>query len=131
MSEKVLFVLEGASKEPKVIDALWPLAHSWAGVSCPPVKEYKSIVANEKPLLSDIARISDSKWREIICCHLATTALLLSGTNELHGEISQSGIFDVQKRVCISRSCPQVAVLSAFPLFLYDYFGSEKFREMI
>ena len=40
MSEKVLFVLEGASKEPKVIDALWPLAHSWAGVSCPPKTVY-------------------------------------------------------------------------------------------
>lgn len=271
MSEKVLFVLEGASKEPKVIDALWPLAHSWAGVSCPPktvytfcthiytlfrdlkadpdldllgllkendpdgvlsdadydtfsaiymffdydghvnmprnehgaghwdgdkilgemlelfsdetdhgklfisypmveaiqhidcvpkdvsdivmvrckgphcpardtcvnrtdclpVRVYKNIVAKEKPLLSNIARISDAKWREIICCHLATTALLLSGTHELHGVVSQAEIFDMQKRVFISRPCPQVAVLSAFPVFLYDYFGSEKLRKMV
>lgn len=90
--------------------------------TCPPVKDYKSHVAKETPALSRLSQIQPEKWPEIMAHHLATAALLHHGTTAFDRPVSQKEIFDCQKAY-ISLPCPQVAVLSGFPLFVVDYLG--------
>lgn len=40
--------------------------------------------------------------------------------------ISQEAIFSKQLEKHICHKCPEVAVLSAFPLYVLDYFGCER-----
>lgn len=92
---------------------------------CPPVKTYKTLVAGEIPALTNIAGITHATWAEIIGHHLYTAALLHHGTSVIDSIISQKDIFDRQKSY-IALPCPQVVVLSGFPLFILDYLGTEK-----
>ena len=45
--------------------------------------------------------------------------------------VVQSVIFERQLAKYIRQSCPQVAVLSAFPLWIFDYYGSEGTKEKL
>lgn len=93
--------------------------------ACQPVKNYKAQVAAEKPALDNISRITDATWAEIIGHHLFTAAILHHGTPVIGSIISQKEIFQRQKSY-IAQPCPQVVVLSGFPLFILDYLGTEQ-----
>ena len=43
----------------------------------------------------------------------------------------QSQVFEKQLEKYISKKCPKVAVLSAFPIFILDFFGCEKTKEKL
>ena len=44
---------------------------------------------------------------------------------------NQEDIFNNQLEKYINKPCPEVAVLSAFPLFVHDYYGNNKTKEII
>lgn len=92
---------------------------------CPPVKDYKARVTVETPALANISRITGEMWAEVIRCHLFTAAILHHGTSVVDSIISQKDIFECQKSY-IAQPCPQVVVLSGFPLFILDYLGIEQ-----
>ncbi|MBO4944227.1 MAG: hypothetical protein J6C91_03060 [Muribaculaceae bacterium] len=98
--------------------------------SCPPVKDYKTRVAGETPALANISRITHAKWAEIIGYHLGTAALLHHGTSVIDSIITQKEIFERQKSY-IAQRCPQVVVLSGFPLFILDYLGAEQTQVLL
>lgn len=39
--------------------------------------------------------------------------------------VTQSAVFESQYAKYINRKCPMVAVLSAFPIYVLDYYGVE------
>ena len=45
--------------------------------------------------------------------------------------VSQSDIFFKQLEKHINRMCPKVAVLSAFPMYVLDYYGIEGLRRKL
>lgn len=97
--------------------------------ACPPVKNYKARVTEEAPALANISRITHATWAEIISHHLVTAALLHHGTSVIDSTISQKDIFERQMSY-IEQPCPQVVVLSGFPLFILDYLGTEQILGM-
>ncbi len=45
--------------------------------------------------------------------------------------IAQSLIFENQRSKFVSQHCPVIAVLSAFPLFVQDYYGVEELSKKL
>lgn len=92
--------------------------------SCPPVKEYKSIVNSLVPKRANMTKIAWSEWRDIFSHHLEAGRIISSMPHGTGKNIEFPYlIFRSQLIHFISRSCPQVAVLSAFPLFFHYYLG--------
>ncbi len=81
-------------------------------------------------MLARIGGIARTTWAEIIGYHLAAAAFLHHGTSVIDSTVSQKDIFNRQKYY-IAQSCPQVVVLSGFPLFILDYFGAAKTLELL
>ena len=44
---------------------------------------------------------------------------------------SQSNIFSKQQEKHINHKCPKVAVLSAFPIYVLDYYGAETLKKKL
>lgn len=66
-------------------------------------------------------------WSLLIAQNVSKANYLCSGKNEIpddKGAVSQMAIFEAQKEYLISSE--SVSILSAFPLFLFDYFPNEK-----
>ncbi|MDE6065838.1 MAG: hypothetical protein K2G27_03350 [Duncaniella sp.] len=97
--------------------------------TCPPIKVYKSIVNNLHPRRNRTENITPQEWGQIFKCHLKVAELMCDGTD--HDISSQSGIFNIQLRDFISKSCPQVAVLSSFPFLYLDFIGKTALLERI
>lgn len=71
-------------------------------------------------------------WKKLIYYHLSKANNLFTENFELPTcLIPQNKIFEKQRETYLSRPCPQVAVLSAFPLFLQDYYGVEKIHKLL
>lgn len=78
--------------------------------------------ATEKEIRSRL-----DNWRLLIVQNVSKANYICSGENEMPEDkdaVSQNAIFDAQK-VYIIRS-ESVSILSAFPLFLFDYFPKER-----
>lgn len=88
---------------------------------------YKTFSASDsRPQLSNINSYSSEVWRELIEAHICKANYLVYGTFSLpESLISQESIFNSQMGKYISHKCPKVAVLSAFPLYVLDYYGIE------
>ncbi len=66
-------------------------------------------------------------WRKLIEAHLCKANDLVNDAFELPTALlSQQVIFAKQLKDYVSRPCPEVAVLSAFPLYMFDYYGPAK-----
>lgn len=89
---------------------------------------YKSIVAKDsKPQLSNVNSYTGSVWKELIIAHLCKANALVNDAFSLPSSlISQEDIFLKQLEKHICHKCPEVTVLSAFPLYVLDYFGCER-----
>lgn len=89
---------------------------------------YKNFVSTDnRKSLSNINSYTFEVWKELIIAHLCKANYLVNDRFDMPEKlISQQTIFDRQLSGYISRRCPEVAVLSAFPLFILDYFGVEK-----
>lgn len=99
------------------------------------VKEphYKTFVPMDSlPQLSNVNAYSLTVWQELITAHLCKMNDLVNDIFELPMSLqSQTVIFNKQLEKYINHKCPKVAVLSAFPLFVLDYFGCEKLRKKL
>ena len=92
---------------------------------------YKAQVNEYAPQLSNLSRITKSKWAEIICANLKKVNYLMTDVIAFPSRLfSQQEIFHSQQRY-VSEACPHVAVVSGFAPFLADYLGLDKVRHKI
>jgi hypothetical protein len=101
------------------------------GRVCLTAPHYKSFVQTDSNLTKTNLN-SKENWKELIKSHLCKANYIVSNQYRFPSIlIEQTCIFKHQKAQFISRSCPEVAVLSAFPMFLQDYYGVERIREKV
>lgn len=98
-------------------------------VSCLSEPHYKTFVPTDSDLT--VTKLdTKEKWQELIDAHLCKANYII--TDEYirpTALLEQSAIFCHQKEKYIIQSCPVVAVLSAFPMFLQDYYGVERLNK--
>ncbi len=101
--------------------------------SCMSEPHYKRVVAAEsKPQLSNVNAYTKPIWQELITAHLCKVNALVNDVFALPTSlISQEEIFSRQLEKHISHKCPEVAVLSAFPLYVLDFFGCDRTIEKL
>lgn len=94
---------------------------------------YKTFVPSDsRPQLSNVNSYTKKVWQELIAAHLCKANALVSDMFALPSSlISQGNIFDRQLEKYIHHRCPRVAVLSAFPLYVLDYYGCNKIMEKL
>ena len=103
--------------------------------ACMKEPHYKTVSAAEcLPQLTNINKYTKDVWQELIRAHVSKMNYLVHDVFDLPSQIeSQSTIFEKQLKKHIQHKCPEVAVLSAFPIYVLDYFGVEglkkKFKE--
>ena len=107
--------------------------------SCPDIENcksephYKEIVQkNCRSQLTNMNKYDKQIWKELIEAHVCKMNYLVNNTYTLPTKTeTQSTIFDKQLEKHINRFCPQVAVLSAFPIYILDYYGTEKLKQKL
>lgn len=107
--------------------------------SCPEIENckkephYKEIVQNDcRSQLTNMNKYDKQIWKELIEAHVCKMNYLVNDTYTLPTKTeTQSTIFDKQLEKHINRFCPQVAVLSAFPIYILDYYGTEKLKQKL
>jgi len=101
-------------------------------VECKRNIKYKSIVhSSSLNELQHFKKYDSAIWKKVIETHLKKANFITNDIFELPDElISQIAIFSKQleKYIMISET---VAVLSAFPLFLHDYYGNEGIKKRL
>jgi len=96
----------------------------------PHYKEFVSL--DSKPQLSNVNSYKKKIWQELITAHLCKANYLVRDEFVLPlSLISQNDIFAKQLEKHINHKCPEVAVLSAFPLYVLDYFGCDRTIEKL
>lgn len=94
---------------------------------------YKTFVPTDsRPQLSNINSYDFNVWKELIQAHVFKMNYIVNDefSMPLH-IVSQSDIFFKQLEKHINRMCPKVAVLSAFPMYVLDYYGIEGLRRKL
>lgn len=97
-------------------------------IDCQKEPHYKQLAAiDSKPQLSNLNSYTAFIWKELITAHLSKANYLVNNVFSLPSYlIDQRTIFAKQLEKHINKVCPEVAVLSAFPLYVLDYYGNEK-----
>lgn len=100
--------------------------------ACLKEPHYKQIVAeNSRPGLSNM-NYDRTIWQELITAHLCKMNDLVHDVFDFPQNIcSQEEIFSKQRNKHINQKCPQVAVLSAFPIYVLDYYGCERLQKKL
>ncbi len=99
--------------------------------SCLKEPHYKNVVGKYNPQLAS-KHLSSKIWKLLIVAHLYKMNYIVLDVFEMPSiPQSQENIFHKQIEKYIQQSCPKVAVLSAFPLFLLDYFGCEGIKKKL
>ena len=71
-------------------------------------------------------------WQELIRAHISKMNYLVHDVFDLPKQIElQSEIFSKQLEKHINHKCPKVAVLSAFPIYVLDYYGVETLKKKL
>lgn len=101
--------------------------------SCLQEPHYKQFVATDcRPQLCNVNSYDTAVWCELITAHLCKMNLLVNDLFELPTKLeSQMAIFSHQLLKHINKRCPEVAVLSAFPLYVLDYYGCDALRSKL
>ena len=96
------------------------------------IKNYKHIVSeNSDKKYIQINKYDKSIWKELIQTHLYKMNYIINDNYSFPTQIySQLEIFDNQKKKFIDKN-NKVSVLSAFPIFIHDYFGNDKIRNLL
>ncbi len=101
-------------------------------VLCKENVEYKKIVRkNGLVSLKQIIHYDFEKWKELIDAHLKKMNIIVNNLDVFPNDvIDQLTIFNNQltKYINIDKT---VAILSAFPVFLHDYYGNEEIKKRI
>lgn len=94
---------------------------------------YKQFVATDcRPQLCNVNSYDAAVWHELIIAHLYKMNLLVNDIFEFPIKLeSQLTIFSHQLFKYINKRCPEVAVLSAFPLYVLDYYGCDVLRSKL
>jgi hypothetical protein len=101
--------------------------------ACLKEPHYKKVSASEcQPQLTNINKYTKEVWQELIRAHVSKMNYLIHDVFELPQQIeSQSNIFSKQLEKHINHKCPKVAVLSAFPIYVLDYYGAETLKKKL
>lgn len=94
---------------------------------------YKTFVPTDsRPQLSNVNSYTQEVWKELITGHIYKMNELVNDTFDFPQTLpSQSAIFGKQLEKHINHRCPRVAVLSAFPLFVLDYYGCTEIKKRL
>lgn len=89
---------------------------------------YKTFVPSDsRPQLSNVNSYTETVWKELITAHLCKANNLVYDIFDLPDHLlPQDTIFSKQKEKHILHQCPEVAVLSAFPLYVLDFWGCKR-----
>lgn len=100
---------------------------------CKKEPHYKTKVSTESiKQLCNVNGYTKEKWEQLIIAHLSKMNFIMHGVFIFPQKTeSQLDIFTKQLEKYIANSCPVVAVLSAFPIFVHDYYGNERTNELI
>lgn len=99
--------------------------------ACLKEPHYKEKVGKECPKIN-LHKISFELWCTLIKAHLCKMNVILGNDDVLPDSIyTQLEVFEKQMEKYIAQDCPKVAVLSAFPLFVLDYYGCETTKEKL
>ena len=98
--------------------------------NCMNEPHYKTFSANDcRPQLNNINKYTKEIWQELIRAHVSKMNYIVNGVFEFPVKTeTQNTIFAKQLAKYINHKCPKVAVLSAFPIYLLDYFGAEALK---
>ncbi len=100
--------------------------------NCVNASDYKAIVAYESPTLCSMHSYKAETLKKLIKAHLCKMNYIVNDIYDLpNKEESQLDIFEEQFQKYINKKCSMVAVLSAFPIFIYDYYGEEKTKAIL
>ena len=107
--------------------------------SCPDIENckkephYKETVQKEcRSQLTNMNKYDKQIWKELIEVHVCKMNYLVNDTYTLPTKTeTQSTIFDKQLEKHINQPCPKVAVLSAFPIYILDYYGPDKLKQKL
>lgn len=101
--------------------------------ACMEEPHYKKVSATEcRPQLNNINKFTKEIWQELIRAHISKMNYLVNDVFDFPMEpVSQDVIFNKQLEKYINHKCPKVAVLSAFPMYVLDYYGVEKLKMKI
>ena len=101
--------------------------------ACMKEPHYKRVSASEcQPQLTNINKYTKEVWQELIRAHVSKMNYLVHDVFDLPKQIeSQSVIFSKQLEKHINHKCPKVAVLSAFPIYVLDYYGVETLKKKL
>ena len=88
---------------------------------------YKPLSASDNnPQLNNINHYNEEVWKTLIKAHVFKMNYLVNDSYSMPQTIeAQSTIFENQYTKYINHKCPKVAVLSAFPIYVLDYYGVE------
>ena len=101
--------------------------------ACMKEPHYKKLSALEcKPQLTNINKYTREVWQELIRAHISKMNYLVHDVFDLPRQIElQSVIFSKQQEKHINHKCPKVAVLSAFPIYVLDYYGVDTLKQKL
>ncbi|MGL4805884.1 MAG: hypothetical protein ACRC26_06010 [Bacteroidales bacterium] len=101
--------------------------------TCIREQKYKQLVGNQSlPAFNNLNKYEESLVKQIISAHLFKMNFIVNNVYEYPEQlIEQSVIFDAQLNKYIIQECPKVAVLSAFPIFIHDYYGNTGTKKIL
>lgn len=101
-------------------------------VNCRQNINYKNLVSkNCDKKYIQINKYDNAIWKELITAHLYKMNYIVNDDYSFPTQIySQLEIFNHQKTKFIDKN-NKVSVLSAFPVFIHDYFGNEQTKNII
>ena len=94
---------------------------------------YKQFSASDcRPDLCNINKYTNEVWQELINAHVSKMNYLVNDQFAFPEKTElQSTIFEKQLEKHINHKCPMVAVLSAFPIYVLDYYGVETLKKKL
>lgn len=94
---------------------------------------YKQLVSREcLKGLNNFNKYSNDIWKQLIRAHIYKMNYIVNESYSYPTKSeSQYTIFENQLNKYICKECHFVSVLSAFPIFVHDYFGNKKTIELI
>lgn len=101
--------------------------------TCLKEPHYKKFSASDcRPDLININKYTNDVWQELINAHVSKMNYLVNGVFAFPEKTeSQSTIFDNQLEKYVNHKCPMVAVLSAFPIYVLDYYGADTLKNKL
>ena len=101
--------------------------------ACLKEPHYKTFSASDcRSSLNNINKYTNDVWQELIYAHVSKMNYLVNNVFAFPEKLElQSTIFDKQLEKYVNHKCPMVAVLSAFPIYVLDYYGVETLKKKL